>query len=58
MDRVNSIALHEGYAVYNLEDVDFETLPTNQVELFFTLISKRHILKEKKTFSSPYSKTL
>jgi len=58
MDRINCVALNEGYAVYNLEDVDIETLPTNQVELFFTLICKRHILKEKKYYGSPYSKTL
>ena len=58
MENINSIAVSEGYSIHNLEDVNIETLPTNQVELFFTLISKRHILKEKKSYGSPYSKTL
>jgi len=55
IEKVNTIAKSEGYAIYYLEDVIMEDLPTNQVELFFTLIAQRHILPNKTSYASPSS---
>ena len=55
IDKVNSIAKSEGYAIYFLDDVIMEDLPINQVELFFSLIGQRHILLKSKSYMSPGS---